>query len=400
MLTKLLIIPLFFILTGFDTSHTDDFMPLPDNKDVSEEWMNIEEELEKKAKAKEELENIGKRKYFEDYEIKESECGKQFRLFSAGMVKNYVPFNWENAKRTRSNRVITYKYEYNGIFNHILNNIFASFGNPLWTIKYYNSNEELENALLKTEVDLAIGITYDQNPLNNIDYIYPAFFPNPIVAVFKDEKKAKKTKSFTDLSGHTGVTLGKLEDLESTIENFTSSDKNIKLVSSDVSAEDLYTYLLEGKIDYILTSLYSAQAYRESFSLEDEVFISDVLRTQQLFIGFAKNSRCRPYDKYFKEFVDKFTHKDLTYIYNVVIGTWVNENKKLLPYSIDKLPFHMRQKVLDGIKQKNSIDHHNTNNNNNNNTGSDSNAVVPNINEKTIKNENSKVKLNQTIVIQ
>ncbi len=325
MLIKLLILPIFFIICGFGEyigEYTNDNQAPKNSEFITDDWQVIEEPQTN--------EKVAQEKKFKDLQIKNNRCGEYEQPFKIGVVKNYYPFLWkiEHKEKNGAREKITYTYK--GVFIDFINNIIKSLGNPKVEYISFNSNKEIEKALQRAEIDIGLGIPYNPDSFLNIEYLYPAFMANPIIAILNTEEQAKQITDFNKLENLKGLSYISKEGLDILTNSFMSDNKNIQILNTNSIARNLYNSLLENKFSYILTSLYSAQFYRNLFALKGAVFFSEPVRLQQLFIGFSKNSTCRPYSKYFTEYIKGNISNEILNSIKTYID--VPMDKQLLPY--------------------------------------------------------------------
>ncbi len=325
MLTKLLIIPFIFVIAGFG-EYSDDNMRTP-NVDISvDDWSS---QLEKEIQAKKEVKRA---RVFKDIEIEDNPCGTNLMPIRVGVIKNNPPFSWQFPVKRMGVFGEYDDVENDGLIQKLAAELMKSFGNPLYNIAYLDGTKSMEKALQRGEIDIGIGIPYNPDPLLGIDYVYPAFFSNPIVAIFKNKKDADSINNFTDLKDLRGIAAADKEGLAGMIASFKSSEGGIKIISPNISLTEMYDYLLYNRINYILTSLYFAKAYKDEYELENDIYFSSPIRAQQQFIGFSKNSDCRAYKEYIEEFLEDDVFSRMEKLYYDHVSLWKETNSEILPY--------------------------------------------------------------------
>ncbi len=193
---------------------------------------------------------------------------------------------------------------------------------------------------------MAIAIPYNVNYISTIDYLYPAFLANHIIAVFANKSKSQEIKTYADLKGMRGVAFVNKDGLKDDIKNFMATEKGVNIFSSDYDDAKTYNYLLENRFSYILTSLYNAELAQDSLDIKDYTFLSEPIITKQLFIAFSKNSRCRVYSKYFEDYLNKLKLADVEELFFEHREKWLEKNKKEIPFVATQKAIEKNNKKL------------------------------------------------------
>lgn len=152
----------------------------------------------------------------------------------------------------------------------------------------YLSYQEALAAVKADKADMLLGIYYDPQLLDGLELIFPSYISNPFVALFK--KGSERTvKDFSDLADLKGV-VRQEELIYPMIFNSLPPDVQMTQVSG---ARNAFIGLMDGTYDYLLTSLYAAEAEIRRFKLLDDVTIVQTTLTQpEVFFAFGKNSSC------------------------------------------------------------------------------------------------------------
>ena len=152
----------------------------------------------------------------------------------------------------------------------------------------YLSYQEAVAAVKAGKADMLLGIYYDPQLLDGLELIFPSYLSNPFVVLFK--KGSERTiKDFSDLAGLKGVV--RQEELVYPL-IFSSLPPDVQMTQVS-GARNAFTGLMDGTYDYLLTSLYAAEAEIRRFKLLDDVVIAQTTLTQpEVFFAFGKNSSC------------------------------------------------------------------------------------------------------------
>ena len=214
------------------------------------------------------------------------DCGYVKPIKTASFVTN-PPFGWVDVIPGEG----TYPDQYFNdgfafvLFSNIINKLGLKIEN-----KGYTSYYEALKALKKGEVDVLLGSYYDKRTLGvGTSILYPSYVKNQIIVVFKLGKE-RDVKSLDDLQGLKGG-VRQEEMLYSLL--YDSLPKGIK-IEQIAGSREAYSQLMLGKIDYLITSLYAAEAEIRRFKVTDKVLLTRVpLMEPELFFVFSSVSECR-----------------------------------------------------------------------------------------------------------
>ncbi len=210
-------------------------------------------------------------------------CGSAREPIRVGGFVTNPPFGWVNVSENMGN----YYYKNDG-FSY---NLFVKMAEKL-KLRTRNvgfpSFSEAILALRKGQIDVLAGSYYDQRVLGvGTQLLFPGYFKNQIIVVFLKGKE-KEVRHFSDLQGMRGI-VRQEENLYSLIYQQTKG-LEIEQVSG---ARKAYTKLLKGEADYLLTSLYAAEAEARRFKLIDELHFTNYAIIQpELFFIFSTHSPC------------------------------------------------------------------------------------------------------------
>lgn len=249
-------------------------------------------------------------------------CGCINPIRVAGFVTN-PPFGW-----------VTTMEDNNGLTQYITNgyaiDLFFKIANSLgYKTKNvgFSSYQAALKALRRGQIDVIAGAYYTKSNLGvGTNLMSPSFIENPIITIFVKGKE-KNIKSFADLKGLKGV-VRQEEVIYPLIYRQLLPGTDIKQISG---AKKAFKMLLDGDVDYMLTSLYAAEAEVRRFKLVDKIYFPSIaLDKPKLFFAFSSTSEClqlknslskklrqlqkdkNDYQKYFVNYIDEWgqTFKD------------------------------------------------------------------------------------------
>ena len=211
-------------------------------------------------------------------------CGCQKPIRVAGFVTN-PPFGWATSIIHKGrDKYITNGYGIDLFFKMAqeLDYKTENVGFP----SYQTALKELRRG----RVDVIAGVYYNKNNLGvGMDLLFPSFMENPIVPIYLKGKE-KNIKTFADLKGLKGV-VRQEEMIYPLVYRQLLPGTDLKQVSGSKRA---FKLLLDGQADYMLTSLYSAEAEIRRFKLVDKIQFSSVaLEKPKLFFVFSATSGCQ-----------------------------------------------------------------------------------------------------------
>ncbi len=223
-------------------------------------------------------------------------CGYRRAIRVASFVTN-PPFGWVDVldEGTR----LTY-------LNDGLS--FSVFSKIARELKFFVSNIGFESyydaiaALKRGNVDVVAGVYFDKRFLGvGASLLYPGYFKNQVRVYFRKGKE-RPVRSFDDLRDLRGV-VRQEELIYSLIYQSIPKEIQIREVSG---ARAAYTALLNGEADFLISSIYAAEAEMRRFKLHDDIVRSDFIVIEpEMFFLFSTNSECmalRPqFEAYLKE---------------------------------------------------------------------------------------------------
>ncbi len=210
-------------------------------------------------------------------------CGTYYKPIRVGGLVTNPPFGWVNARKI-DNRIF---YTNDGFSYELFAKMAKSLDLNIENVGFPSFSEAIL-ALRKGEIDVLAGAYYDRHILGvGTSLLFPGYFKNQIIVIFPKGKE-KKVRSYDDLKGLRGVV--RQEEMLYSLAYQQLRDLPIEQVSG---ARNAFTKLLTGEADYMLSSLYAAEAEVRRFKLVDDISFSDYALTQpELFFVLSVNSRC------------------------------------------------------------------------------------------------------------
>ena len=182
-----------------------------------------------------------------------------------------------------------YYYTYDGVFDTFLKDFFDENGLkhvPLATTDYVDNIKEAE----RNHLDFIIGVYSDSTLYKDFKFIYPALLDNPIHLVMLPAN-INKIKSLKDLKSLKGAICAKDQWNDYTLEQF----KEFKIEQID-NSEEMYRQLINGEIDYILTTYWYGMSEIMKLGIQDLVAVSQKgLWNMPLFIAISNFSPQKTY---------------------------------------------------------------------------------------------------------
>ncbi len=226
------------------------------------------------------------------------ECGHVKPIRIAGFVTN-PPFGWVDVVPNELKG--GYDYFNNGLSYNLFSKIAREQKLKIQDVGF-RSYFEAQQALKRGEIDVLLGAYYDKRVLGTgTSILFPGYFSNPIVVAFL-KGNDRPVQSLSDLAGLKGV-MRQEEGIYSLMHQKMPVDLDVKQVSG---ARKAYMMLLSGEVDFIITSLYAAEAENRRFKIHDKIHLTNVpIETPELFFVFGATSECLPLKELFAEQVEK-----------------------------------------------------------------------------------------------
>lgn len=221
-------------------------------------------------------------------------CGYRRPIRVASFVTN-PPFGWVDVLDEGTHR----KYLNDGLS-------FSLFAKIAQELKFLVSNVGYESyydaiaGLKRGNVDVVAGVYFDKRFLGvGASLLYPGYFKNQARVYFRKGKEFP-VNSFDDLRGLKGV-MRQEELIYSLIYQSIPKEIQIQEVSG---ARAAYTMLLNGEADFLISSIYAAEAEMRRFKLHDDIVRSDfIVIESEMFFLFSTNSECMALRQQFSDYL-------------------------------------------------------------------------------------------------
>jgi polar amino acid transport system substrate-binding protein len=190
--------------------------------------------------------------------------------------------------------------------------------------KYMGTWADAQAAAKDGKADMIVGIYYNDDRAQYLDYIQPAFIFDPVVLfVAKDKKFPYKDQN--DLIGKKGAT-NQGESYGNEFDTFIKDKLNVQRTDGlDAAFDDLVT----GKVDYVIAGYYPGSAEVAKMGLKDKVEALDPgLLSAEMFVAFSKKSPCASLAPKFGEGITKLTTDgSFNQMLTGSIAKWDEDNK-------------------------------------------------------------------------
>ena len=154
--------------------------------------------------------------------------------------------------------------------------------------KYMGSWADAQAAARDGKADVIVGIYYNDERAQYLDYVQPAFVFDPVVA-FVAKGRGFAYSGEDDLIGKKGAT----NEGESYGNEFDAFIKDKLTVERTDGIDDAFKALLDGKVDYVLAGYYPGLAEATRMEIEDKVeALEPALLSPEMFVAFSKKSPC------------------------------------------------------------------------------------------------------------
>ena len=154
--------------------------------------------------------------------------------------------------------------------------------------KYMGSWSEAQSAARAGKADMIIGVYYNDERAEYLDYVQPAFAYDPVV-VFVSSDKPFKFKGQDDLIGKKGV-ANEGESFGTAFDAFLKDKLTVTRVDG---LQPAFQALLSGTADYVIAPYYPGTAEVAQQDKGDKIVsLEPPLLSEELFIAFSKKSPC------------------------------------------------------------------------------------------------------------
>lgn len=224
--------------------------------------------------------------------------GMQTPIRVAGFVTN-PPFGWMDIIPGRG--TVPDKYLNDGFAYQLFTRLAATLNLQVENVGF-KSYYDAVTALKAGRIDVLLSSYYDKRTLGvGTSVLFPGYFSDPVIVVFLKGRERPVTK-LEDLKGLKGV-VRQEEMLYSLFYQTIPSTVKIEQVSG---ARKAYTMLLKGQADFMITSLYAAEAESRRFKIIEQLVLTQTpLLQPEMFFVFGANSKCIPMKKAFAEQLEK-----------------------------------------------------------------------------------------------
>lgn len=169
--------------------------------------------------------------------------------------------------------------------------------------KYMGSWSEAQSAVRDGKADMIIGVYYNDERAEYLDYVEPPFAYDP-VQIFVASGDAFDFKGQDDLIGKKGV-ANKGESFGTTFDAFLKDKLTVARVDGLPAAFDAVT---SGDADYVIAAYYPGTAELTRLTLSDKIQpLEPELLSQELFVAFSKKSPCAALSPKFGEGITEVT---------------------------------------------------------------------------------------------
>jgi polar amino acid transport system substrate-binding protein len=155
--------------------------------------------------------------------------------------------------------------------------------------KYTGSWEDAQAAARDGKVDMIVGVYYNDDRAQYLDYVQPAFIYDEVV-IFVPKGKGFAYKGQDDLIGKKGVT----NQGESYGTDFDAFIKDKLTVERTPGIDAAFKDLLSGKADYLIAGYFSGLAEAAKEGVKDQIEpLSPAILEAEMFVAFSKKSPCK-----------------------------------------------------------------------------------------------------------
>ena len=245
-------------------------------------------------------------------------CGYSTPIRVAGFVTN-PPFGWvtQEPARLDKDKLV---YVNNGYAYELFVKMAKNLNFKVQNVGYKSYQDALKD-LQRGKIDVVTGVYFNKHNLGvGVNLLYPSFMDNPVVPIFVKGKE-KEVKSFADLSNLKGV-VRQEEMIYPIIYRQLPKSVQMKQVAGSKKA---FQMLMKGEVDYMLSSLYSAEAEARRFKLIDKLYFSTyALVNPNLFFAFSSVTECQKIKGKFAEELRRLKSNTTEYKKNFInyIDQW------------------------------------------------------------------------------
>jgi polar amino acid transport system substrate-binding protein len=169
--------------------------------------------------------------------------------------------------------------------------------------KYMGSWADAQAAARDGKADMIVGIYYNDERAEYLDYVQPAFAFDPVV-VFVAKDRLFDFKGQDDLIGKKGAT-NKGESYGTQFDAFMKDKLDVARTDGiDAAFDDL----LAGKADYVIAGYYPGISEADRMDIDDKIeALEPALLSAEMFVAFSKKSPCAPLAPKFGQHIAEMT---------------------------------------------------------------------------------------------
>jgi polar amino acid transport system substrate-binding protein len=169
--------------------------------------------------------------------------------------------------------------------------------------KFMGTWSEAQDAAREGKADMIVGVYFNDERAEYLDYVQPAFIFDPVV-VFVAKDKKFDFKDQDDLIGKKGAT-NKGESYGTKLDAFIKDKLDVARTDGiDAALNDL----VAGKVDYVIAGYYPGDAQLSVLGIDDKVEpLEPALLSAEMFVAFSKKSPCADLASKFGEGIAEMT---------------------------------------------------------------------------------------------
>jgi len=167
--------------------------------------------------------------------------------------------------------------------------------------KDYGSWEKAQAAVREGEADVIFGIYRNDERMNWLDFVEPAFMTDPVSVVVRRGEGFTFAK-WEDLKGRKGVTnVG--ESFGNRFDSFMAASLTVARAQG---VDKAFEALADKSADYLIIALYPGRILARKLGLATQVeFLPREVDAFGMYVGFSKKSKCNALKTGFAEMLRK-----------------------------------------------------------------------------------------------
>jgi len=169
--------------------------------------------------------------------------------------------------------------------------------------KFMGTWSEAQAAARDGKADMIVGVYFNDERAEYLDYVQPAFVFDPVV-VFVAKDRTFDFKDQNDLIGKKGAT-NEGESYGTKLDAFIKDKLDVARTSG---IDDALNDLVAGKVDYVIAGYYPGDAQLSALGIDDKVqALEPALLSAEMFVAFSKKSPCAALASKFGDSITKLT---------------------------------------------------------------------------------------------